>query len=355
MVLVTATAHAQQIVQYEGELRFGFGSNSAGNPGNPTGSGNMLDTANNAVPPCAATNANPPTAGKPNWTGGTGAVTAFMNFQGIASIIPATGTATKPSVKFFGVTAWNGLATSCPVFTNGTPGGGLFARTQMAQFAWPNGDGLVSENGGPGTFVANIPWAGLGEQKLAMTDGPKKYGGAAAMVGSGNTRLGIFGAAGTRFVGSLPIPISLGTATKVSQPVGTTMNVTAFFVQVTDPVNGTMTFTTPTGAFTGTAQGMGAPWGTGTISAYDTFGDFTTTRIRVGSAYTAATGPGGTTAHLQMVTPSILKLGIPAVGGVFGIATTAVLEINFVPEPGATAMLVAGVGMLGGLYYRRKA
>jgi hypothetical protein len=354
MVLVTATAHAQ-IVQYEAELRFGFGSNSAGTPGNPAGSGNMLDTANNAIPPCAATNANPPTTAKPAWTGGTGAVTGFQNFQGIASIIPATGTATKPSVKFFQVTAWNGVATSCPVFTNGTPGGGLFARTQMAQFAWPQADGTVSENGAPGTFAANIPWAALGEQKLGMFDGPNKYGGAAAMIGSGNTRLGIFGLGGTRFVGSLPIPISLGIATKTSQPVGTTMNVTAFFVQVTDPVNMTGTFTTTMGAFTGTAQGMGASWGTGTISAYDTFGDFTTTRIRIGSAYTAVAGTGPTTAHLQLVTPSVLKLGIPAVGGVFGIATTAVLEINFVPEPGATAMLVAGVGMLGGLYYRRKA
>ena len=109
------------------------------------------------------------------------------------------------------------------------------------------------------------------------------------------------------------------------------------------------------GAFTGTAMGMGAPWGTGTISAYDTFGNFSTTRTRMGSPFTVSTGTGGgTTAHLQLVTPSVLKLGIPAVGGVFGIATTAVLELKFVPEPGATAMLVAGVTMLGGLFYRRK-
>jgi hypothetical protein len=88
------------------------------------------------------------------------------------------------------------------------------------------------------------------------------------------------------------------------------------------------------------------------ITAYDKIGDFRTTRTRTGSA-NFAPGPGPTSASLQLVAPSVLRLGISGLT-TLGIAVTSEISLRFVPEPASAAMLGAGIGGIGLLLVRQQ-
>jgi len=222
------------------------------------------------------------------------------------------------------------------------------------------------------TAITTMQGAG-GLQRIGASVGPNRYGGSIAMVGSGNTLLGFnpitaFGLPSA--IGSLPIPLNLGAnggigSTSLGAPatIPTLLTLTPTpppFKVVTNPTlqrppNGPVPPTTaPDYPLPPFATAIGFAWTTGAVTAFDSIGNFRTTRTRTGAAVNVA-GPftGATTASLQTVAPAVLFLGITGLTNL-GIAITAEMEINFVPEPGSVAMLAAGVTALGVLYNRRR-
>jgi hypothetical protein len=97
------------------------------------------------------------------------------------------------------------------------------------------------------------------------------------------------------------------------------------------------------------ANGANFPWTTGAIVAFDNLGDFITTRTRTG--FDNRTPTNGTHGTLQLVSPAVILIsGLADIG----LAITAEMTLEFVPEPAATTMLASGVLLLGGLYTLRR-
>ena len=396
-LLGATSAGAVQRV-YAGQLRFGFGD--AGTdldtiPGGTMGTLENVDTANNAIPPCAAPGATVTPSGMGNappiTPNGAGPQTATINFFGLAEVATTGAGDIDPNapISFLkvtpttgGVNHW-GVTTSCPIYTNGVPGGFLFRRTQMAQFEWPVANGTMAPNGGAiplltpaggvsQTAITTMQGAG-GLQRIGASVGPNRYGGSIAMVGTGNTILGFnsipaFGLPSA--IGSLPIPLNLGAngglgSTSLGAPATIPTLVTATaspppFKVITNtatqrPPGGPLPpATAPDYPLPPFATAIGFAWTTGAVTAFDSIGNFVTTRTRTGGAVNVA-GPftGATTASLQTVAPAVLFLGITGLTNL-GIAITAEMDFKFVPEPGSVAMLAAGVTALGLLYSRRR-
>ena len=403
-VLGATSASAVQRV-YAGQLRFGFGDGgitgmgSTVSPGTlnldaaPGGGTEVVDDANNAIPPCAAPGATVTPSGMGNapaaTASGAGPQTGTINFHGLADVVTTGGGAIDPSapIQFFKVTAttaglnnW-GLTTNCPIYTNGVPGDLLFRRTQMAQFSWPSTTGTVQAGAGAvpattvsgGTNLASLTAAGApgAVQRVGAVAGPNRYGGSVGMVGTADTLLGFnsipaYGLPSA--IGTLPIPLAFGIngGTGVTPGSGTGVIPTGSTIAVSPPPfkavtapsqrdpGGPVPPTTAADVYIPFASGVGLAWTTGAVTAFDSLGDFRTTRTRTGAAVNAGPFTGATTASLQLVSPGVLFLGL---GGLppLGIAITAELDINFVPEPASLAALGAGVAVLGGLYgYRRR-
>lgn len=349
--LIAVPAQAT-VVQYNGTLGVGFGDGDVDIPGD-------LDFANNAIPPCEAISV----------TAMGGATTASVKFVGQASVIPGSA---PQAVKFFAQTGPLGLLyTDCPFFPQTEFGLTFTRRTQMATITWPAASGTVSASGGFGGSTASPfqyapAWAIAGQAvQVTAPAGGNKFGGAVAMAGNGNSILGLNVGAATVFVGELPVALSLGKS-GTATPAFELTDAGTFFFQQSAPVpagcNGKQTCVTE-GVTPGfddpgpalatipvLAQAAFFPWTTGKIRVFDDLGNFTTTRTRTGGD---ARNSLGTTGVLQLVTPTVLLItGLSPIG----LAITAQLTLDFVPEPAATAMLASGGLVLLGLYslHRRK-
>jgi hypothetical protein len=388
LALCVASAQAAPtVVQYNGNLGFGFGDLDIDGGEGP-------DFANNAVPPCTLRPLTNMGGVQPTSLGG--ATTASVNFDGLATIDPAA--AFPQAVKFMkqtrlpgppnlgavGTAAHGGLTlVGCKLVQLGF-GPAFTRRTQLATMNWPDSTATLAAGGGfggpaatPFTFKPLV--APLAQQISATAVNPAvKFGGAAVMAGIGDSILGVNIApvpGQTVYVGTLPVNFAIGGSGPSAVPpqVGPTRLETdfnPFYLQTQAPVPAncvplsqagitpcvTPPVTPGRNAPLGTAPpvnwfafGVNFPWTTGRVIAKDNAGDFTTTRTRTGFDNRT---PNGTHGTLQLVTPNVLL--ISSVLTAVGLATTAEMTLTFVPEPAATTLLASGVLLLGGLYVLRR-
>lgn len=379
-VAVTAAGSAQAVQRmYQGQMRIGFGDGfESPLETSPMGGIERIDTANNAVPPCAVPGLEVTPSGMHNpalplTTMGFGPATGIIDFYGLADVQLTASGAIDPDqpIQFqsvsptpAGLNNW-GLVTSCPAYTNGVPGGTLFRRTQMATFSWPAGSATMRN--GRGAVVAGTALTAtqaVGAQKIGAMAGPNRFGGSVALLGNGDTLLGFnsipaFGLPSA--IGVIPVPLAIGVdggLTTMGATIPTVqVSSMAVFKVVTDPVNqrqpgGPVPGTAaPNYPFQGFATGLGFRWTTGVVTAYDNLGDFRTTRTRTGAANFNPTGM--TSASLQLVAPSILRLGVQNLT-TLGIAVTSELSLKFVPEPASAAMIGVGAGAVALLLVRER-
>lgn len=378
-VAVTMAGSAQAVQRmYQGQMRIGFGDGYNGPEPSPMGGVEDIDTANNAVPPCAVpglvvTPSGMHTPQLPLTSMGAGPMTGIIDFYGLADVqlttmgnidaaAPVQFQAVAPTPA--GLNNW-GLSTSCPAYTNGVPGGALFRRTQMATFQWPASTAAVQNGAGAvatGTGISATQ--AIGAQQIGAVAGPNRFGGSVKILGNGDTLLGFnsipaFGLPSA--IGVIPVPLVVGVDGGVST-MGATIptnqvSAMAVFKVVTNPTaqrvpGGPVPGTgAPNYPFQGFATGLGFRWTTGVVTAYDNLGDFRTTRTRTGSADFNPTGM--TSASLQLVAPSILRLGVQNLT-TLGIAVTSELSIKFVPEPASAAMIGVGASAVGLLLLRER-
>ena len=128
------------------------------------------------------------------------------------------------------------------------------------------------------------------------------------------------------------------------------------------PSGGTATATTTIGGTAAaptfvTATVWGFPWDTGAVSAVAAVVGTasSTTTSAMGADLRSPSGLG----TLQLVTPFLVRVTSrpPDCGGCVNqwfYAGTAHAELHFVPEPAASILLTAGLGMLAVLYQRSK-
>jgi hypothetical protein len=339
-VIMHASTAGAVIVQYDGTLGMGWGDFGPGDP------------QNNALPPCKATG--------PGITGSTtgtqmlpigSATTAMIDFMGVASVMPGSF---PQSVKFFPHTPWNGLETTCNIVATEF-GPSLTRRTTFVTFSWPASGGTVSNGGGFGgpasaPFQFAPVWAPTGQavqaiaQPATISHPGSRFGGAVALAGQANFLVGIKFGAVTTYVGSVPIPVFMGVEGGTATPTAILSATEMWYLKTslgtpTDP---------PVATIPLLAQHAGFRWTTGQVFAFDTRGDFSTTRTRTG---TDQRTPNGTHGVLQLVSPAVMALSGLAPGG---FAVTATLELNFVPEPASSSLLAGGVLLLVGLHTVRR-
>ncbi len=98
------------------------------------------------------------------------------------------------------------------------------------------------------------------------------------------------------------------------------------------------------------------PWTTGLVIVSGVRGVYPTIIVR--SGYDNRTSMGSGT--VQLVSPHLVNwigLNCPSAGCSLRSETTAgiaILRLQFVPEPSAVLMLVAGIGLMSVLYRRRR-
>ena len=408
-VLFAAPAMAQNVVQYTGTLRTGFGDSD-----NPT------DIANNGLPICAATNPFAPSTfntlavdgyayQEPSTTG-----PAKLRFLGVEALTLTDNNAAGPGAH--GGAEIKELST-CQVVVPPFFNPRLRSRTQQADVKWPatqgelqtagvnaatnvyNGVAVYDVAAGDGFSAGNkvipYPFFGAGDQQN-ITPGPNRYGGGIPWQGGGAVQLGIntttltpagnnplatfgvaeyvngllptdptlFGSAAdstgvaTGLLGGNPATMAFRTAGPV-QPASQwpTLGIPADGAIKTLLGGNTATPNATPGSLVPLISpfqfsGQFQRWTTGTVRHVDAVGDFVTDRTAMGFD-NAVTG-GATTRQLQLVTPwgaTIAKAGpfgfpIPDLG--FGGVSVVTLNIQPVPEPGSMAMIGFGVaGLLG--------
>jgi hypothetical protein len=96
------------------------------------------------------------------------------------------------------------------------------------------------------------------------------------------------------------------------------------------------------------ARGTGAPWSTGTVSAFAQAGVFQTILRR--SGYDTVTAGG--VRNIQLVTPTLTHWIGP--GFQTHTAQIGILKLSITPEPEAIFLLAAGGGLLALLYWARR-
>jgi hypothetical protein len=215
----------------------------------------------------------------------------------------------------------------------------LTRRTQASAADWPAVSGMLSAGGGPGDQMRG---GLLGPSQFAsIMAGPAQFGGTVPRTGGGQVTLGIVTPGLGVNVGELPTgpqPLGGGGAS------GTTVTNMGTFMN--SRLNTTNTVTLEFVVF---------PWTTGDVVAFDSGGDFITTRTAMGTDLRATTGPGAGVGNIQLVSPFIATIYGGAIATApFVFSGVGVLNLNL-PEPGAVGMLSAGLlGLVGVHLVRRR-
>ncbi|MCR9093584.1 MAG: PEP-CTERM sorting domain-containing protein [bacterium] len=219
---------------------------------------------------------------------------------------------------------------------------------------------------------------------LSFDAGPNEFGGTMAMLLAGSGRVylnGVIlgsaaGATSTRpWVGTNPVGGSptfrtrdgagWGYTTMGGQPPGVIINNAGFAAPCTQEFPpgpaGCGLVTDFTGTTIGTIPAATStrwlyPWTTGTVEVVRTGtvggNPFNQTLTGMGYDTTSMTTGGGTVRNIGLVTGGYYRR--TSASGVDNLFTVTGMDLQFVPEPGALASLVFGVGCLGALTHRRR-
>jgi hypothetical protein len=212
-----------------------------------------------------------------------------------------------------------------------------------------NAAGNFQAGGGPGS-VTHVLGLGFSAQ---IIPGKNQFGGVMRLLKGGQTPKG-------RLTGGF------GTKAKYTYPATSSMYVNSFptwgftFVGATSSggypalgtVTGTIFHTTITSImFPYTGMVRGWPWTTGIVRVR-AYGDYLYSSIYFAESF-ARTGYDNRTSlgwgTIQFVTPHLMEWE-----GVVQFGAIGVFRVRFVPEPLSGLVLLAGAGLLGVLYQRRK-
>lgn len=402
-ILVVEPARGQNVVQYSGSLRIGFGdSDIFAMPG-----ANLI--LNFAIPACAIDSTNIfarrtfgslPVFGRATQMGaGPGATLMFAGHgfpfdpQQVPSLqggaerrTAATCRASRQPFLDPRYRSW--IRTDSEIFP-GTRGPWIGttaapAPTVAPQWTVGPGRGLAF----PGAnLVTPIP-ALDGHGAVAIQKGPNNFGGAIQYQGGGGFRVGFNPFIGTGctpmafgecayFQGVFPRdPMPIGTdATGVDAPTPATrfpngllagrVGMVAFRTPgpmgTVDRHGNIIEHPTRMVPVTSPVHYVGAffEWTTGAVGYTDTIGSFKTNRSAMGFDSAVVDGPSGTTRRLQLVSPfaAAIKLtgpfGLPISGSAYG--GVAVLDLKIAPAPEASlgsTFAVGALGMLGIVSWR---
>jgi hypothetical protein len=342
LIAFAAPAQSQVVVQYMASLVTGFGDGPTIATGDLT-----FDTANNGQPACNAyIKTGPPLFGARG-----SATEARAGWVGEAVVLSGSAPqAVQFATQTKGAGGWRGLYTTC-LTTHTLIPAFLTQRVQDSVLAWPASAGTFAPGGGFGgpagspfthvpTFKPGVQIVSASTIPLAAPPRPSpKFGGALRVNGSSNVLLGIV-VTQTPFTGvwqgTLPIQLSVGAS-------GGTM-----VTYQPPPAPAPFIRTSDGSVLPGAAFQVFFPWTTGRVVASDRSGNFWTFRSRQGFDNRNAAGTSGT---LQLVTPALTDIqGLAPLP----FAITSVMTIQFMPEPGATLLLGAGVITLFGLYAVRR-
>jgi hypothetical protein len=204
-----------------------------------------------------------------------------------------------------------------------------------------NAKGSFESGAGPGD-LSYLNVLGLGARIFA---GKNQFGGVMRLLsGAPSGGLGTkarYTFAGSAYVYNFP---TLGATLVGATSIGG--------YPATGTVTGTVTNTTsPSFISNPTGMVMGWPWTTGRVNVY-AVGDYLANptffpEYLYRTGYDNRTSQGGGT--IQLVTPHLINWQGPLQFGAIGV-----LRLEFVPEPSSGLALLAGAGLLGGLYRQRK-
>ena len=192
-----------------------------------------------------------------------------------------------------------------------------------------NDAGNFFVGGGPGSF-SFVPPLGSGSTRVVVAEGKRQFGGIMRLVGQFGTQNAGSTLSGGRWYGRFPdwgVHVAGGSYAETAM------------------VWGTFSFTSPPISYKSAAVVTGFPWTTGRVSV-SAAGDFGFPTRLVRSGYDNRTPAGAGT--IQMVTPRLTHW---AAGAHWG--DIAVLRVQFAPEPGSCLLLLAGLGCVATLSWRR--
>lgn len=361
--LLLAVPASAVVVQYTAIYKSGLGD--GGDPGNPgPGGPNGLPICNQGL--AIAMNASVPGAGVANVTAG-----GDITFPGPYFYGTPNTTANIPTQALLGAAGANGFAqysaggalsllppasppaSACDVrFTPAFLPPILNKRTQRSYFTMPRAStlngGPIAVHLGPGRGPAPLQYTFQSTPEFqtammaigTMTNNNFNFGGSFGGSGGGRVDLGVnaFPPAIIYQGAWLTGPRAIAGQNFQITPTGSITN-TGLFVN--------------TGSAGSTAipvqlRARVFPYTVGSVRAHDTGGSYNTTRSSFGFDNRNSAGTSGT---LQLVAPWEAQL-VPFLNLYFG--GTAKLTFNFLPEPGATAMLGAGVLAILGLTLRNR-
>jgi len=247
-----------------------------------------------------------------------------------------TGTAmfTGISPASFMVNAFDANWTTNVVNPSPPTAVGITMSTQFISVTGPTAPGTFAPGAGPGNFTFNPPpdptWgARVGTGKVIA--GPNQFGGSVGHTFKFLSKLGLnFGFA--IFTGTFPLLEVQGVTTIPGSP------------DATQSFTGTFQNTQPPSTVTSIhlrANFFG--WTTGTAIGKDAGGPFATTVTLTG--YDNRT-PNGLTGTLQLVSPVLFSSFSSGLFGINHLSGADFLRYQFLPEPGSTLALAAGIGGL---------
>ena len=208
---------------------------------------------------------------------------------------------------------------------------------RSTRFSGANDAGSFFGGGGPGATgfkpLSSIP---AGQFGVSFSGEPNRFGGVMKLLGRFDWRGELASCSSCSYQTVIPL-----------SPIGGPFGGTAMAY-----VGGTafpLTFVTVTA--------WGFPWDTGTVGGVAAVAgtDSPTTTTAMGTDLRTASGLG----TLQLVSPFLVRvkshpLGCGGCENQWFYAGTARTELRFVPEPAATAVLAAGIGVLAVLYWSKR-
>ncbi len=264
---------------------------------------------------------------------------AFNRAFGSSTPIPINGPATwtgtagfaGSSPASFNVGAFD--ANFLTSFVNPTPPtiAGVIASTQVVSVTGPLSSGTFAPGGGPGAFLFHPPpdpSFGTRIGTAQVIAGSQQFGGSVAHAFKFLSKLTLnFGFA--NFAGTFPLSEVQG----VSTPSGATKPTQSFtgtFANTTNSASATQVF----------LRANFFPWTTGIAIGKDSGGNANTTVTLTGYDNRTPAGMSGT---VQMVAPFLYSSFNAGAFGVNHLSGVNVLRYEFMPEPGHTVQLVAGL------------